>query len=227
MSQQQAKERVGKALADKVKHGELIGVGTGSTVDAALRAIKSRVDSEGLQVSVVTSSYASAWSCEQIGLQVLYPGFQGKISWAFDGADEVDPDFRLIKGKGGALLQEKILAVRSQEFIIVVDESKLVKTLGAACAVPVEVIPTASGFVYEQLKKLGAEQVTLRSGTGKHGATITEAGNIIFDAKFSQITKTLPAQIKALVGVVEHGIFATEAKEVWVAQESGIKVMTR
>jgi len=221
------KEAVGKAIAEKVENGDLIGVGTGTTVDAALRAIKTRIEKESLSVQVVPSSLASAWTCEKIGLNVLYSGFKGKISWTFDGADEVDNDLRLIKGKGGALLQEKILAVRSNAFLVVVDESKLVSKLGENCAVPVEVVPEAVSYVEEKLLELGAVNVVVRTGNAKHGPTITEAGNIILDAKFSDIAASLPEHIKSIVGVVEHGIFPNQATEVWIASPSGIQIRRR
>lgn len=210
------KERVAQALAERVKNGEVIGVGTGSTVDAALVAIGRRVAAEKLILKVVPTSLQSAWRCQEIGLDVLYPGFRGELAWGFDGADEVNPDLWLIKGKGGALLQEKILAARCREFIVIIDDSKLVTTLGERCPVPLEVVPEAIGVVEKKLRELQPREVTVREGTGKKGPIITEAGNIIVDVLLSGIDRTIERHLKSIVGVVETGLFIDYATEVIV-----------
>lgn len=217
------KEIVAVELAGRVKDGEKIGVGTGSTVDAALTKIGERIKKEKLSVQVVPTSLQSAWKCHEIGLTVLYPAYRGELSWGFDGADAVDKNLWLIKGKGGAMLQEKILAARCKKFVIIVDESKLTDNLGSACAIPVEVIPEAVVIVERELKKLGASEIALRPATGKHGPIITEAGNVILDATFGNIHETLERDIKAIVGVVESGLFIGYSDEVIVASASGVK----
>jgi ribose 5-phosphate isomerase A len=217
------KEIVGREIAARVTNGDVIGVGTGSTVDAALTEIGRKVKSEGLSVSVVPSSYQSAWRCQELGFSVLYPGYCGELSWGFDGADQVTKERWAIKGKGGALLQEKILAARCRKFTIIVDESKVVPVLGVGCPIPVEVIPEALAVVEQRLASLGATAFTLRSGSGKHGPTITERGNLILDAQFSSIGATLERDIKSIVGVVESGLFIGYAAEVLVAGASGVE----
>lgn len=217
------KEIVGREIAARVTNGDVIGVGTGSTVDAALTEIGRKVKSEGLRVSVVPSSYQSAWRCQELGLSVLYPGYRGELSWGFDGADQVTKERWAIKGKGGALLQEKILAARCKKFTIIVDESKVVPALGVGCPIPVEVIPEALAVVEQRLASLGATSFTLRSGSGKHGPIITERGNLILDAQFSSIGATLERDIKSIVGVVESGLFIGYAAEVLVAGASGVE----
>ncbi len=216
------KEIVGCEIAKRVKDGETLGVGTGTTVDAALAEIGRRVREEGLRVAVVPTSYQSAWKCQELGLTVMYPGYRGFLSWGFDGADQVTKERWAIKGKGGALLQEKILAARCKSFIIIVDEGKLVARLGEGCPVPVEVVPEALILAEAGLKKLGATEITLRSGTGKHGPVITERGNIILDAAFSEIGESLEREIKPVVGVVDNGLFIGYASEVLVAGKAGI-----
>jgi ribose 5-phosphate isomerase A len=216
------KEIVAQEIAKRIKNGDVIGVGTGTTVDAALSAIGQRVKAEGLHVSVVPTSYQSAWRCQELGLTVIYPGYRGRLSWGFDGADQVTKSRWAIKGKGGAMLQEKILAKRCKNFTLIVDESKVVEALGVACAIPIEVIPTALSLVEEGLRSLGATEVTLRSGTGKHGPVITEAGNIILDATFSKIHEGMERDIKSIVGVVDSGLFIGYASEVLVATAGGV-----
>lgn len=221
------KELVAKEIAKRVKDGDVIGVGTGSTVDAALNEIGRRIASERLNVHVVPTSLQSSWRCQEIGLNVMYPGYRGELSWGFDGADEVDPQLRLIKGKGGALLQEKILAARCKRFIVIVDDSKMVDILGAKCAVPVEVIPEALAVVERELRRFEPEKVEVRPCTGgKHGPVITEAGNITVDVKFSSIRPGLEKELKTIVGVVDTGLFEGYASEVIVAGKEGIKTLT-
>jgi len=217
------KEIVAAEIAKRVKDGERIGVGTGSTVDAALTKIGERIAKEGLDVQVVPTSIQSAWRCHEIGLTVLYPAYKGELAWGFDGADAVNKDLWLIKGKGGAMLQEKILAARCKKFLVIVDDSKMTDNLGAACAIPVEVVPEGVVIVEKGLRELGAKDITLRPATGKHGPIITEAGNVILDASFSNITATLERDIKSIVGVVESGLFIGYTSEVIVAGASGVK----
>ncbi len=219
------KEIVAKALAERVKNGEVIGVGTGSTVDAALIEIGRRVATEKLNLKVVPTSLQSAWRCQEIGLDVLYPGFRGELAWGFDGADEVNDDLWLIKGKGGALLQEKILAARCKEFIVIVDESKLVKKLGESCAVPLEVVPEAIAVVEKKLRDFSPREITIREGTGKKGPIITEAGNILVDVLLPTIERSTEQRLKSIVGVVETGIFIDYASEVIVGSKGGTRTL--
>jgi ribose 5-phosphate isomerase A len=216
------KEIVAQEIAKRVKDGDVIGVGTGTTVDAALTEIGKRVQGEGLRITVVPTSYQSAWRCQELGFIVMYPGYRGKLSWGFDGADQVNKAKWAIKGKGGAMLQEKILAKRCKKFVIIVDESKVVSELGKGCAIPVEVVPEALVLAEEGLKSIGAHEVTIRVGTGKHGPVITERGNIILDAVFSTIPERLEADIKTIVGVVDSGLFIGYATEVLVAGAEGV-----
>lgn len=216
------KEKVAQEIARRVKDGDVIGVGTGTTVDAALTEIGKRVRQEGLRLSVVPTSLQSAWRCQELGFTVLYQAFNGHLSWGFDGADQVTKDRWAIKGKGGAMLQEKILAKRCAKFIIIVDDTKVVSHLGAGCPVPVEVIPEARILAEEGLRALGATALEMRSGSGKHGPVITEGGNIIIDASFPAIRESLERDIKGIVGVVDSGLFIGYASEVMVASASGV-----
>lgn len=216
------KEIVAKEIAKRVKDGDVIGVGTGTTVDAALTEIGKRVKAEGLRITVVPTSYQSAWRCQDLGFIVMYPGYRGHLSWGFDGADQVSKNRWAIKGKGGAMLQEKILAKRCKKFVLIVDETKVVETLGQGCPIPVEVVPEAVILAEEGLKSLGATEVIIRVGTGKHGPVITERGNIILDATFASVTERLEADIKSIIGVVDSGLFINYATEVMVAKADGV-----
>jgi ribose 5-phosphate isomerase A len=212
------KEALGKELAKQVQSGQILAVGTGSTVDAVLRALGERIRQERMDVAALTTSYESSLACAQAGIKVLDSlSVDSPIAWGFDGADEVDPTFRLIKGRGAALLREKILAARCERFTIVVDESKLVQRLGERFPVPIEVVPEAYWLVERRLKALGASSTQLRSGaSGKHGPAITERGNLVLDCSFPEIVPDLPLLIKNIPGVIEHGIFVNLCTEVLV-----------
>jgi ribose 5-phosphate isomerase A len=216
------KELVAQEIAQKIVDGDVVGVGTGTTVDLALTAIGKRVASEGLRISVVPTSYQSAWRCQELGLTVLHTGYNGYLSWGFDGADQVTKDRWAIKGKGGAMLQEKLLAKRCKKFIVIVDETKVVPALGVGCPVPVEVLPEALRLAQDGLRAVGASEVVIRNGAGKHGPVITEKGNIIIDAAFPAINVGLEGAIKALPGVVESGLFIGYISQVLVASAQGV-----
>lgn len=220
------KELVAQEIAKRVKSGDVIGVGTGTTVDAALEAIGKRVKLEGLILSVVPTSLQSAWRCQELGLTVLNTGYNGYLSWGFDGADQVTKECWAIKGKGAALLQEKILAKKCRKFIVIVDQSKLVENLGVGCPIPVEVIPEGLILAKAGLSELGGKDLTVRTGSGKHGPVITERGNIIIDATFDKITANLEAQIKSVTGVVESGLFVGYISEVLVGDDRGVRTIT-
>lgn len=216
------KEIVAREIAKRVKDGDVIGVGTGTTVDAALTEIGKRARAEGLRVTVVPTSYQSAWRCQELGFIVMYPGYHGHLSWGFDGADQVNKAKWAIKGKGGAMLQEKILAKRCEKFVIIVDETKVVSELGKGCPVPVEVVPEALILAEEGMRALGASEAVIRVGSGKHGPVITERGNIILDAAFPTISEGLEREIKSVIGVVDSGLFIGYASEVMVAGAQGV-----
>ena len=215
------KEKVGSEIASRVKDGEVIGVGSGTTVDAAIRALGERVKNEGLSFEAVPTSHKTAVYCAEMGLKVLSPVSVEKLSWSFDGADEVDKDFRLIKGRGAAMLQEKILAVKSEDFCVIVDESKLVNSLGEKFPVPLEVIPEALPYVKGVLSKLGATEVAVRESAEKNRFATTDSGNCIIDARFSKIEDSLEGELSSIVGVVESGLFVRYATEILVAHSNG------
>ncbi len=217
------KERLGHHVASLIAPGSIIAVGTGSTVDAVVRALGLRIASEGIAVAVVPTSWETAELCVANGCTVLSPhAIQGPISWGFDGADEIDPGLRLIKGLGGALLREKILALMCNTFTILADQSKLVERLGERCPVPIEVIPEARRLVTATVAELGATEITLRSALpGKHGPVVTESGNVILDARFNEISDHLPQQLKAITGVVEHGIFEKLCSHALIVSSDG------
>lgn len=219
-----SKEILGREIAAIVRDNEVLGVGTGSTVDAAIIAIGARIKKERLKVFGVTSSRESSNRCREVGITVLELGVS--IDWGFDGADYVTERLECLKGKGAALLREKILAHSLKKFIVIADDSKLVASLDNK-PIPVEVVPPAELLVRNALKNLGATEVVLREGTGKFGGVVTEFGNVILDVKFPKLTESLSREIKCITGVVDHGLFLNEASEVWIGSKEKVRKFSR
>jgi len=212
----EGKQKVADEIATRVKDGDILGVGSGSTVYVALIAIAKRIKEEGLKVKAIPTSIEISLFCAKLGIP-LTTLFENKPDWLFDGADEVDPDKSLIKGRGGAMFKEKLLISSSPKNYIIVDDSKLVKKLGTNFPVPIEVFPTALLHVEEELKKIGVSELLLRPAKGKDGPIITENGNLILDARFHNIGKDMEQAIKSITGVIESGLFINYNVEILMA----------
>lgn len=202
----EAKQRAAEKLAAQVRHGDVVGIGSGSSAYLALEAIARRCHAEGLEVRVVTSSQETDIAASRLGLALGRLG-DTDMSWIVDGADEVDPSGRFLKGRGGALFKEKLLWASCERRYVAIDASKRVDALGKRFAVPVEVHPHAARRVASTLEKLGARRAELRTGGGKDGPVITEAGFLILDARFEPVPVGLHDEIKRVPGVLETGIF--------------------
>src|ERR1700710_715657 len=200
----EGKQKVADEIAAKVKDGDVLGVGSGSTVYVALLAIAKRIKEEKLSVKAIPTSIEISMFCAKLGIP-LTTLYEHKPDWLFDGADEVDPNKSLIKGRGGAMFKEKLLISSSPKNYIIVDDSKLVKKLGTNFPVPIEVFPQALLHVEAELKKLGTTELLLRPAKGKDGPIITENGNLILDARFKDIDKSMERDIKLITGVIESG----------------------
>lgn len=200
------KQKVGQQIAAKVKDGDVLGIGSGSTVYVALLAIAERIKAEKLNIKAIPTSLEISLFCSKLGIP-LTTLFEHQPDWLFDGADEVDPDKSLIKGRGGAMFKEKLLMSSSPVNYIIVDESKTVKKLGTNFPVPIEVFPQALLHVEKELKRLGANSVILRPAKGKDGPIISENNNLILDCRFNHIHKNMERDIKSITGVIESGLF--------------------
>ena len=205
ITNREAKQKVANKIAAKVNDGDVLGVGSGSTSYMALMAIAEKITIEKLNVKAITTSIEMTMVCSKLGIPTTTL-FEHRPDWYFDGADEVDPNNSLIKGRGGAMFKEKLIMASSPLTYIIVDETKLVQKLGTKFPVPVEVFPGALLYVEKQLKALGAS-LTLRPAKGKDGPIITENGNLVLDAKFDEITIELERKIKSITGVIESGLF--------------------
>jgi ribose 5-phosphate isomerase A len=227
-TQDELKQKAAFQAVEFVKSGMVVGLGTGSTTEYAVKRIAELLNrgelSEvvGIPTSIRTENLARELDIPLVGFET-----HQNIDLTIDGADEVDPDLNLIKGGGGALLREKVVAQVSRRNIIIVDESKLVPKLGTGWALPIEVIPFARYTEEVFLSNLGGA-VTVR--TNDEGAPFsTDQNNLILDTNFGQIKEPskLTAQLNERAGIVEHGLFLNLATDVIVAREGGIKHLTR
>lgn len=221
-SQDSLKRAAAEKALELVRDGMLLGLGSGSTVRYFIEGV-GRLVAGGMRLRGVPTSRATAELAAANKIPVVEE-FQGEIDLAVDGADEVDPRLGLIKGAGGALFREKLVAVASRRFVVVVDESKLVKQLGVG-PLPVEVLPFLWRTTAARLKSLGASW-TLRGG--EETPYITDNGNLILDLMFAKgITDAegVGASIKSTVGVVEHGLFLSMTNTCIVAGPDGPRVL--
>ncbi len=216
ISHLEAKREVAERIADKVKDGDIIGFGSGSTSFLAIQAIAAKLKQQNISCTAIPTSAEVLLACAARGIPTTTL-IEAKPDWAFDGADEVDPNENLIKGRGGAMFHEKLLIDSSPRTFILVDRSKLVAKLGEKFPVPVEVFPGAINFVTSKLRALGAIKLELRLGLKKDGPVITENGNFILDANFAEIHSELERDIKLVSGVIESGLFIQRKVEVLVS----------
>ncbi|MUL37484.1 ribose-5-phosphate isomerase RpiA [Gloeocapsopsis dulcis] len=203
------KQEVGKAAADRVQSGTIVGLGTGSTTAYTIQFLGDRLKSGKLKDIVgIPTSFQAEVLAKQYGIPLTTLDAVDRIDIAIDGADEVDPQKNLIKGGGAAHTREKIVDYLADQFIVVVDSSKIVDRLGSSFAVPVEVIPMAISPVMRAIEKLGGKP-ELRMGVKKAGPVITDQGNMVVDVKFDRIDN--PAELEKTLnnipGVLENGIF--------------------
>jgi ribose 5-phosphate isomerase A len=212
---EKAKRAAGYRAAEMVKEGMVVGLGTGSTVYFTIERLSERVR-DGLTITGIPTSFQTALRAKKAQIPLTTLDDNPVIDIAIDGADEVDPKLRLIKGRGAALLREKCVAAAAKRFIVVVDEQKVVKKLGTA-AVPVEVLPFAIMPVLGQLRGLGCDPV-IREAVRKDGPVITDNGNFIVDCKFADIRnpEKLETALAAIPGIVESGLFCGFVKKTTV-----------
>jgi len=247
----QEDERIGwkrsaaEAAVAAIPDGALIGLGSGSTAELMLEALAARVRA-GLQVTGVPTSERTRTLASALGVRLLtFDELHDTLDMSLDGADEVTtPALDLIKGRGGALLHEKQIALASRYRIIIVDDSKLVPTLGTQTPIPVEVVPFGWQQTMKRLKALGASLrdqqnvvIALRgtsagdavAGSSSLHPFVTDSGNYILDCAFGPIAQPaeLAAQIKALTGVIDHGLFIGMTERVYVGGADGLRTYTR
>ncbi len=214
------KQEVGKAAASLVKSNTIVGLGTGSTTAYTIQFLGDRLKSGELKDIVgIPTSFQAEVLAKQYGIPLTTLDAVDRIDIAIDGADEVDPQKNLIKGGGAAHTREKIVDYLAEQFIVVVDSSKVVDRLGSSFPVPVEVIPMAIAPVMRAIEALGGKP-ELRMGVKKAGPVITDQGNMVVDVKFETIDR--PAELEKTLnnipGVLENGIFVNCADLVLIGE---------
>ena len=220
--QETGKRAAGEAALEFIRDGALVGLGTGSTVKYFLQALGQRVQA-GLRVRGVPTSRETAELARQLRIPLLPEQDEWTLDVAVDGADQVDPQFNLIKGGGGALLREKIVAAAARTFIVLVDHTKCVPVLGKPMPIPVEVMPFGWPQSAKQLQALGGVP-TLRK---KQGAAFeTDGGHYILDFLVDSIPD--PAQLEArlnrIPGVVENGLFVNRTATLIIGSPDGVQI---
>lgn len=218
------KRAAASAAVAEIEDGMLVGLGTGSTANLAIAALGEQV-AEGLKVTTVATSLGSGQAARAAGLTVLPFDTLARVDLAFDGADELDPQLRAIKGKGGAMLREKIVAAAADRMIVIADSGKQVTRLGRG-PLPVEVLPFAAAFVSGRIEHLGAT-VDLRM---VGDATFrTDQDNVILDCRFGPINDAaaLAGALSAIPGLLAHGLFLDEIDAAYVGTSDGVIQLSR
>ncbi|NLI73610.1 MAG: ribose-5-phosphate isomerase RpiA [Euryarchaeota archaeon] len=218
------KKRAAHKAVEYVKDGMVLGLGTGSTTKYAIEEI-GRLVSEGYELIGVPTSLETERQARSLNIPISTLEKVKRLDLTIDGADEVDPQFQLIKGLGGALLREKIIAYHSDLEIIIVDHSKIVDKLGIKTPLPVEVVPFSHGRTKEAIEELGCK-ATLR---GESGPFITDNGNYIYDCKFDGIdnAKMLELKLDSIPGVVENGLFLEMSSHIVIGTKDGVEIRER
>ena len=215
-----ALEAVGRAAADEVRPGTVVGLGTGSTADAFLRALGARVAS-GLRVTGVPTSEQTERLARELGIPVASLDAVGRIDLGVDGADEIDPALDAVKGRGGALLFEKLVAEACDDYLLIAAAAKRVPRLGTRLPLPVEVVPLGWEQTAARVAAVGVAPA-LRPGPG--GAPYrSDGGHFILDCETGPIADAaaLAARLKQVTGVVDHGLFVGLATRVFFAEPDG------
>jgi ribose 5-phosphate isomerase A len=222
----QYKEIAAEAGAEQLENGMIVGLGSGTTSELALAAIGRRV-AQGLRITGIPTSEKIAGLARGLGIPLATLAEHPQVDITVDGADEVETGtLNLIKGGGGNLLREKIVAASSARLVIVADESKVVRQLGLHWAIPVEVIPFGWQATASRLKRTGANPV-LRVRDGQ--TYITDGGHYILDCAYGPIhdARALQTRLDSTVGVVEHGLFIGMASEAIIGGAAGVTRMRR
>lgn len=219
--QDRMKQAVAAAATEQIRSGMVVGLGSGSTAALMIQALGAKLKSGELtDVVGVTTSFQGEVLAAELGIPLKSLNAIERIDLAIDGADEVDPAFQLIKGGGACHVQEKLVAVRADRFVVVVDSTKLVDTLNLTFLLPVEVLPGAWRQVQAQLAMM-AGTANLRMAVKKAGPVVTDQGNLVLDVKFAggiSEPASLEAAINNLPGVLENGLFVNITDQVLVGE---------
>lgn len=226
--QNEWKRAAAEAAAKLVQNGMVLGLGTGSTAALFLEALAQRISREGLRVCGIPTSEQTAEQARRLNIPLTTFAGHAEIDMTVDGADEVQLEtLFLIKGHGGALLREKIVASSSKWMVVIADETKLVEKLGSLCAVPVEIVQFGWQATEQKLQKIGAKTALRKDKNGENFKT--DSGNYIIDCDFGSMEnpKEIAHHLDHVIGSVEHGLFLKFASQVLVGGREGVKTLMR
>jgi ribose 5-phosphate isomerase A len=225
---EKAKKNAAQEAVEHVKDGFVVGLGSGSTAAYAIKEIGKLARKNKWHILGVPTSHQAFQLAVKNRIPITTLDEHPRLNLTIDGADQIDPDLNLIKGMGGALTREKLVASASKRNIIIADETKLAKKLGTNQPVPIEVFPSAVALVQTRIKQLKGKPI-LRECRGKVGPVVTDNGNFILDADFGPIPNPneLDKMLKLLPGVVETGLFIGTADIVYVGTPSHVHRFTR
>jgi ribose 5-phosphate isomerase A len=225
---EEAKKRVALEAVKHVQDDFIMGLGSGSTAAYVIQQIGEKIRLEGLRILGVPTSHQAMMLAVHCGVPLTTLNEHPQLDLAIDGADQVDRELNLIKGGGGALTREKIVASAARQFVIVADETKLVERLGTNHTIPVEVLPFAVPTVMVKLRELKGKPV-LREGGGKVGPLVTDNGNFVVDVDFGPVddVKELHLQLKLIPGVIETGLFVGMADVIYLGKPDGVEKLVR
>ena len=225
---EEAKKRVALEAVKHVKDDFIVGLGSGSTAAYVIQEIGEKIRLEGLRILGVPTSHQAMMLAVHCGVPLTTLNEHPQLDLAIDGADQIDRELNLIKGGGGALTREKIVASAAKQFIIVADETKLVERLGTNHTIPIEVLPFALPTVMVKMRELGGEPV-LREGGGKVGPLVTDNGNFVVDVDFGSVVdvRELDLKLKLIPGVIETGLFFEMADVVYLGKSDGVEKLVR
>jgi len=225
---EEAKKRVALEAVKHVKDNFVVGLGSGSTAAYVIQEIGEKIRLQGLRVLGVPTSHQAMMLAVHCGVPLTTLNEHPQLNLAIDGADQIDRELNLIKGGGGALTREKIVASAAKEFVIVADETKLVEKLGTNHAIPLEVLPFALPTVMVKLRKLKGKPV-LREGGGKVSPLVTDNGNFVVDVDFGPVNdvKELDLQLKLIPGVIETGLFVGMADVIYLGKPDSVLKLKR
>jgi ribose 5-phosphate isomerase A len=202
-----AKESVAQEMAARLRDGDVVGVGSGSTSLLTLHALVEAAQRQGWRFTAITTSLEMEMTCAELGVPTLSL-LEARPAWSFDGADEIDEHHNMIKGRGGAMVREKLIMSASTERYAVVDGSKRVQRLGERATIPIEIIPESLQLVQARLRETFRVLTSdLRQAVAKDGPVITEYGNLILDVRFVDVKPELDGALNSIPGVLGTGLF--------------------
>lgn len=213
------------AVAD-VQSGMIVGLGTGRTAARGILALAERVRTDKLVIQCVPTSHASETVARSYQLPIIDFSMIERVDFLFDGADEVDPQLRMLKGKGGAIVRERIVAHAAKRCVYMVGSNKLVDRLGQSCTLPVAVMHFGLASIRERLRAMGLNGVIRRTLDGQY--FLTDNGHLLIDVTLeNHDVDEIAAELDRIPGVADHGLFLSECQELLVETEKGIEKLTR